>query len=75
MTRPQLSARRSSSSWQGSMADAEGWPLWLPRVGMADFCSIEVLLTVARSAGEEVSRGGARAMLAKMEGAGFFREI
>lgn len=74
MARPQLSAPRSSSSWQDSMAEADGWPLWLPRVGLADFCSVEVLLTVALSAGAEISRGGARAILAKMEEAGLFRE-
>lgn len=74
MARPQLSLLRSGSSGQDSMAEAGGWPLWLPRVSMADFCSIEVLLTVALSAGVEVSRGGARAILARMEAAGFFRE-
>lgn len=74
MARPQLSVLRSSPSWQDSMAEAGGWPSWLPRVSMADFCSIEVLLTVASSAGAEVSRGGARAILARMEEAGFFRE-
>lgn len=74
MARSQLSALSSSSSWRDSMAGAGSWPQWLPRVGMADFCSIEVLLTVARSAGAEVSRGGVRAILANMEGAGFFRE-
>ncbi len=75
MAQPQLlSAPRSSSPWQDSMAEAEGWPQWLPRVGMADFCSVEVLLTVALSAGAEISRGGARAILARMERAGFFRE-
>lgn len=41
---------------------------------MADFCSIEVLLTVASSAGAELSRGGARAILASMQAAGFFRD-
>jgi len=74
MARPQLSVLRSSPSWQDSMAEAGGWPTWLPRVSMADFCSIEVLLTVALSAGAEVSRGGARAILARMEEAGLFRE-
>jgi DNA-binding CsgD family transcriptional regulator len=43
-------------------------------VGVADFCSVEVLLTAALSAGEEISRGGARAILAKMESAGLFRD-
>ena len=63
-------ARPGRALWPGTGS----WPQWLPRVGMADFCSIEVLMTVATSAGAEVSRGGARAILARMEGAGFFRE-
>ena len=74
MARPQLSLLRSSSPLQDTMAEAGPWPQWLSRVSMADFCSIEVLLTVALSAGEVISRGGARAILARMEGAGFFRE-
>lgn len=68
-----LSAPGSSSSWHSSLPGAGSWPQWLPRVGLADFCSIEVLLTVAISAGAEVSRGGARAILANLEAAGFFR--
>ncbi|HEY3407927.1 MAG TPA: LuxR C-terminal-related transcriptional regulator [Propionicimonas sp.] len=53
---------------------AAEWPGWLARLALTDFCSIEVVLAVARSAGAEVSRGVVRAIFADLERAGFFRE-
>ena len=52
----------------------DGWPGWLARLALTDFCSIELLGSVARSAGVEVSRGVVRALVANMERAGLFRE-
>ncbi|HEY3339422.1 MAG TPA: LuxR C-terminal-related transcriptional regulator [Propionicimonas sp.] len=50
------------------------WPGWLARLALTDFCSIEVVLAVARSAGADVSRGVARAIFADLERAGLLRE-
>ncbi len=69
-------------SWAGSSdqprrdltVEADGLPGWLARLALTDYCSIEVLRTVARSAGVEVSRGVVRALVANMESAGLLRE-
>ncbi len=58
----------------GAGGDVDGWPRWVARLALADFCSLEVVRIAARSAGVEVSRGVARALVANMEGAGLFRE-
>jgi DNA-binding NarL/FixJ family response regulator len=80
---PRAGLRTSESPWIDEASDlpsydatrvAGGWPGWLARLALTDFCSIEVVLATARSAGAEVSRGVVRAIVADMEREGLLRD-
>lgn len=71
---PQSWAVSSDQPRPDPTVEVDGWPRWLARLALTDFCSIDVLGAVARSAGVEVSRGLARALIANMERAGLLRE-
>ena len=50
------------------------WPSWLARLALVDFCSIDLIRTVASSSGAAITQGLARALLAGMAQAGLFIE-
>lgn len=51
-----------------------GWPSWLSGLALWDLCSVQAIQAVAKSAGAEVSRDAASALLLDMKRAGLFIE-
>ena len=68
------SVHSPSPSWKDLSDVAGAMPDWLPRVALAEYCSIGVLVVAAASADVVMPPGSGPRLLSMMDGAGFLLE-